>query len=727
MMQTAATVLGVCALLVAGAVVPGQAAAGEGACVNDVDVYRARWWGAPGSKHGRPIYQVARIDNGCLALRHAIVEGRPLDCYRMPYWSIRSFVSVVNGPAELPCRGHARWALGGKAAAAGFVVREGFDLASTANADVLRITNRGAKAPLRLEQWHVVAKGDPAVQVLVRATNTSGQPMRDVQFQVIYDHDFNWSRLATSDGGAYKPLKAPTEGTASAFLAFSAGMRRGYELIAGDDCRLWCKLDVKLNAWRVALSRSVKEMAPGASATFRYAVRTLGRAPRRPHSPRLLATEALLALQFRTVTPAAFRTAPIKHDGRVMLPQVIASLARPKVRGLNLRAGVRQVFKDLDTLKDWGCTLVITHLGKREHTAKVIEAGHTLGMEMFLSGRGSFLKGAPSFDVLYATPLPPAQQADSHGQDEDHYYWYATKPTRDFAADFGKPMAQATQDEMVRYWSRCFVDKWKGVLADVRKHAPRGGIWFYDPSPCVAHVDPLDHYDTFFREIATLGDALTVFPFYYGIEYSQAEYMMRRWKDAGVHRAVFLPMRGFMSKPSQFVRAITAARRGQADGACGFSFAVGDEKPSDAWQWKAVMLASWANFPTPELGAWCFIEEPAELVEALAACDVTVVSHSTDVGAFAARLDELLPGEAKAAATAPEPLPPGRLCIVVGGPPALPKGAWPYDPRKAGPGKGVVQMRGRTVSLCGADAAGVANAMKLLARFAELARAERGQ
>ena len=94
------------------------------------------------------------------------------------------------------------------------------------------------------------------------------------------------------------------------------------------------------------------------------------------------------------------------------------------------------------------------------------------------------------------------------------------------------------------------------MLEDVRKHAPSGGVWFYAPSPGMANVDPLDYYDIFFREIAGLGEPLTVFPFYYGIDYTQAEYMMRRWKDAGVHRAVFLPMRGFMSKPSQFVRAI---------------------------------------------------------------------------------------------------------------------------------------------------------------------------
>src|SRR3972149_5463785 len=85
-------------------------------------------------------------------------------------------------------------------------------------------------------------------------------------------------------------------------------------------------------------------------------------------------------------------------------------------------------------------------------------------------------------------------------------------------------------------------------------------------APGIAHIDPLDYYDVFFRKIAELGKPLTVFPFYYGVEYNQPEYMVRRWKDAGVHRVVFLPMRGFLTRPSQFIRAITAARRGQADG-----------------------------------------------------------------------------------------------------------------------------------------------------------------
>jgi hypothetical protein len=693
---------------------------------NTVELYLARWWGAPGSKRDRPIYHVARIDNGRLELRHAIVPGRPLACYRLPYWPIRSFVSIVSGQAELPCRIRGRGALGGKTIAAPFVVTEGFDLASVPNGDVLRVTNRGSGKPLRLEQWHVVRNGDPVVQVLLRATNTAKQPMRGVEMQATYEQDFNWSAFGASDGGAYTALEAPAAHTANAFYAFSAGMGRGYEVIAGEGCRLFVKLVPERNTWYAVLASSAEELAPGAAVTIRYAVRVLERPPARPSPLDLLSTADLLALPVRTERPTTYKTAPVKREGRVMLPQVIARLDRPKTRGLNLRASGEQAVKDLKTLKAWGCNLVITHLGKGDPTARRIEAGHKLGMEMFLAGRGSYRKGPPSFKALYDTPRPPAQQPDSHGQDEDHYYWYAIEPSRDFAADFDKPMGQATQAERVLYWSRCFADKWRRVLANVRPHAPRGGIWFYTPTPSVAHVDPLDHYDVLFRELAALGEPLTVFPFYYGIAYDQAEYMVRRWKDAGAQRVVFLPMRGFMARPSQFIRAITAGRRGRADGACGFNFPVGGEEPGNAWQWKAVMLGAWANFPTAELDAWCFIEEPAELVEALAESDVrVVVSGETDADEFVARLDERLPGKAAAAAAAPEPIPDGSLCVIVGGPESQPEGPWPYDPRRAGPGKGVLQMRGRMVSLCGTDAEGVAKAVTWFLRLADLARPER--
>jgi hypothetical protein len=343
-----------------------------------------------------------------------------------------------------------------------------------------------------------------------------------------------------------------------------------------------------------------------------------------------------------------------------------------------------------------------------------------------LQGQGRFSDGPPTFDAYYTRPRPVEQHADSHGQDEDHTYWYAISPARDFEADFGKPMALATQEEKVLYWSRCFTDKWRGVLETVRKAAPEGDIWFYDPSPWPFHLEPLDYYDIFFREIAALGENLTVLPFYYGVDFDNCEYMVRRWKDAGVGRVVFLPMRGFMDRPSQFLRAIASARRGGADGTCGFAFPVGDEEPEQTWQWKSVMLAAEANFPTPELDAYCFIEEPAELLQMIARSDVAVVSDEAEVEGFTARLGEVLPGEVELSqGTAPRP-DDQRVRLLIGGPSILGKADWPYDPRRGalGSGKGVVQMRGRTVSVVGADAEGIRAAMDLFLRFAELAAAE---
>ena len=278
-------------------------------------------------------------------------------------------------------------------------------------------------------------------------------------------------------------------------------------------------------------------------------------------------------------------------------------------------------------------------------------------------------------------------------------------------------MAQATHGEKVQYWARCYVDKWRAMQDAVRPHAPNAGVWFYAPFPSVAHVDPLDDYDPFLRILAGLGAKLTVFPFYYGIEYNQAEYMVRRWKDAGAERVVFLPMRDFMTKPSQFMRAVTAARRGQADGTCGFNFAVGSAPPEKQWQWKAVMMAALANFPTPELGAFCLIEEPAVLLEALAESDVSVASNSTDAAAFVARLRDRLPGEVRAGDA------PAALTIRID--PAAGRADLPEALRAEG--KGWLELNGATVRVSGTDATGVNHALELLLRFAELAQAERGR
>jgi len=244
--------------------------------------------------------------------------------------------------------------------------------------------------------------------------------------------------------------------------------------------------------------------------------------------------------------------------------------------------------------------------------------------------------------------------------------------------------------------------------------------------PGVSNVDPLDYYDIFFREIAALGPKLTVFPFYYGAEYAHVEYMVRRWKDAGVARVVFLPMRDFLRQPSQYMRAISAARRGASDGACGFNFGVTSASDEDQWQWRSVLLAAQANFPTPELEAYSLMEEPAELVESLARMPVdVVVEKGGDRSELLSLLKKRLPHEVKAFAPGDRSEGRDRLSIE----------AVPWDPHREpslewidrygkGEAKGALQMRQGKILVMGSDPEGLSNAWDLLLRFAEISKAE---
>jgi len=699
---------------------------------NAVDAYRVRWWGTEGSQYDRPIHHVMRIDNGRFELRHGIVPGRPLADYRLPYWPIRSFVSVVDGDMELPHVPRIRYAREGKLRTQSLVVHEGFDLATTGDADVLRITNRGNRASVVQEHLFIVRKDDAAVEVVVRTTNRDEGQLRDVAQEVSYRQDFNWSRFgAAGASGDYEAVTAPREDRAAAFFAFSSGMARGYEFIAGDGCELTYRLDAELNGWQVLVTARQAELKPGESLESRHALRVLDGVPGRVAALRGRPKNDSRDLRFSTLDDLPWKQAPVDPRRRVTLSEVIAGMNRAKVRGLNLRTSPARALDDLETMKQWGANLVILPLGNVKGLGERVRRAHELGIEALVQGSGAYHKGPPDFGPLWQQDLSPEQTPDSYGQDEDHYYWHAPLPPRDFEADFGHPMAEATQEEKVLYGSRCFRDKWASVLRGVREHAPEGNIWFYTPAPGIARVEPFDGYDVFIRTVAELGEPLTVFPFYYGIEYNQAEYMVRRWKDGGVSRVVFLPMRGFLARPSQFLRVVTAARRGGADGACGFSFAVGEEQPENAWQWKSVMLAAWANFPTTELDAVAFIDEPAELVEALASLPVAVTNEaSTDLGAaeFVARLNALVPRGARLAEAAPGIDRPDRLLVRIGGPEVVSAGDWPFRFENDHPAcsQGVIQMSGRVVSLCGRDAATIAGAMALFARFAELARAEAG-
>lgn len=693
---------------------------------NAVEAYMVRFWGTERSQHMKPTFRVLTVDNGELEVRHCIRPGRWGD-YVLPYWPITGFLSIIDRPAEIALLGRADYTAAGEARHTDFAVHEGFELASVRDADVLRVTNRGGESPLLMEYIYVIPAGRREVQVLAQVTNTGDEPLGDVTLTAIYRQSFNRSDFRVAGAGPYRAIAAPRSGQARCFAAYSEGMRRGFEFLAGEGCALSYDLSVEMNRWEVRLAGGARDLAAGASMHFGYVVRARGESPAEPAQGVLIPDEELLGLSFRSVRPAAFKTSPIATRGRVMLPEVVRGVDRHKTRGLNLRAGFPQAFEDLQTLKQWGCNLVIRGIGDAENTRQLVARGHELGMEMFLQGSGRYTDGPPHFDAYYAEPLPPVQHGDSHGQDEDHTYWYAIRPTRDFQADFGKPMALATQEEKVLYWSRCFLDKWRGVLHDVRRWAPEGDIWFYMPSPWPAHLDPLDYYDVFFRQVAALGDRLTVFPFYYGVDFDNCEYMVRRWKDAGAARVVFLPMRGFMERPGQFLRAITAARRGGADGTCGFSFAVGAEEPGREWQWKSVMLGAWANFPTPDLDAYCLIEEPAELLEALAAAEQVAVVGEEAAADLEWRLAELLPGEVTASDTAPQAPAEGQMSVLVGTD-ALTEGVrrlLDEAAEAARAGKGVLWMEGSTVGVWGAEPQALQSAMRLLERFAELAKAER--
>jgi hypothetical protein len=718
----------VCALLIGGAAAHSETLSSS---MNSVETYKTPWWGAEGAEMTRPDFEVIHIDNGALEARYVNVAGRKLGEITMPCWHVSSFLAILNKPAELDHQGFATFTLDSDQVKIPFIPQAGAAFASMRKTDVVRLRNRITDSeegraddidnPLLMELFLVIARNSDSIQILARYTNTGDKALQDVAPTAIYEQQFNWSDFGAAKAKRYQPIEAPKADVTRAFYAYSSGMERGYEIIADKNTAISYELSEEMNKWSATVTCDAFDLAPNESQTFGYTLRVLDHAPKRPGKQKTTSAKKLLALSYSDVQPSELKPSPINTKGRVMLPQVMANIESPKIRGLNVRGGFGQTLDDLDTLKDWGGNLIVIGLGDPEQTKQAIEKGRALGMEMLLKGHGSYKQGSPSFAPLYAQPVPEAQRPDGHGQDEDHYYWHSIKPIRDFEADFGKPMAQATQEEKVTYWGRCFHDKWKNVMNDLKPHAPESGIWFYTPAPGVANVDALDYYDIFLREITKLGEQFSVFPFYYGIEYNQAEYMVRRWKDAGAHRVAFLPMTHFLTKPSQFFRNITAARRGQADGTCGFSFPVGEASPEKQWEWKSVMLASWANFPTPGLNAYCFIEEPAELIEALAVSDVTITTNGEAREAFAKRFDDLIPGQVTKGQNAK-----AQLTIEILNSGDLQNEEWlkqlPASCRESG--KGFVWMKDVHVRLSGIDDQGIANAQKLLLRFAELAKAE---
>ena len=727
---------------------------------NAIETYRVSWWYMPISfglsgNWARPMYGVINIDNGELALRHALIEGRPLGDYRLPYWPITSFVSIYSNSAELAHQSSVSFSVNGKKETFPFRcgdpkyrgsddkisirmkrINEGFELARIKESDVLKVTNKGSKSPILMEHHFVVTKGSHDIPVFIKATNNSNQIIKDLVVEVSYAQDFNWSSFGSDNSQNYQQIKAPACGVTNSFFAFSSGMDRGYEFHQIEGAELSYKLNQEFNAWEVRIKNLSTTLEPGESIVFNYNIRIIKKPIQQTSKMNIISREELDILKFAYIKPVEIKSAPVNPDQRVTIQDMIRNLKIPKVRGLHCIAGSRAL-DDLEKLKDWGGNLAIAgpHAGGNvDETRKIIKRGHELGIEMLVTGDGYYTTGLPpKFDHLFSTKLKPMEYPDSYGQDEDHSYWYPVKPTLEFETEFGKPMSAATLEEKVCYWSRCFVDKWRKTLSDVRTKDPEGNIWFYMPTPNLANIDPLDYHDLFLREVSNLGDDLTVFPFYYGDDYNQIEYMMRRWKNAGAHRVVFLPGAPTFARPSQFIRAVTAARRGGADGACGFAFSLsvydqfGFVSFDHEWRWKSVMLASHANFPTPELNAYSLLEDPAELVEALAVSDVTVFSGESDTGEFCQKLEMLIPGQVQLMDSFPEKPPPsGQLFVIIGDNTNYNHKKWLNDLQiqDAGTNKGIIQMTDNIVRVNGSDLIGLQNAEKLFLRFAEMAKIE---
>lgn len=727
---------------------------------NVIETYRVAWWNQPISfglsgKWSRPMYGVIDINNGELALRHAILEGRPLVDYRLPYFPIRSFVSIYSNPAELAHQSSVSFSVNGIKDTIPFYcgdpkyhgrdnqlsirmkrIKEGFELAQIKESDVLKVTNKGSGSPVLMEHHFAITNGRRDIPVFIKATNQSNKTIEDVVVKVTYAQDFNWSSFGSGNSKNYQQIKAPARGVANSFFAFSSGMECGFEFHQIEGSELSYQLEQELNAWKVVIKNPSASLEPGESIVFNYNLRMIDKPIQKTGKMNMVSAKEIELLEFTFVRPVEIKSAPVNPDQRVTIQDVYRNLNRPKVRGLHKIAG-SHALDDLEKLKDWGGNLVITgphEADEVDEARQIFKRGNELGLEMLVTGSGYYATGLPpKFDHLFSAELDPLEYPDSYGQDEDHSYWHPVKPTLDFETEFGKPMSSATLDEKVCYWSRCFVDKWHKTLATVRAEDPEGNIWFYMPTPNLANIDPMDYQDLFIKEVVTLGDVLTIFPFYYGNDYNQIEYMVRRWKNAGASRVVFLPGAPSYSRPSQFIRAITAARRGAADGACGFAFSIsvfdqmGFQSFDHEWRWKSVMLASYANFPTPELNAYSLLEEPAELVEALAVSDLIVFSGESDSEELYQELETLVPGQVQLIRGFPEKPPQSdQLFVIVGDDFNSNHNKLLSDLGILEPGskKGIVQMKDNVIKINGSDKTGLENAKKLFLRFAEMAKVE---
>jgi len=220
---------------------------------NTIETYQVSWWNMPISfglsgNWARPGYGVINIDNGELVLRHALLEGRPLGDYRLPYWPKRSFVSIYSNSAELAHQSSVSLSVNGKKETFPFRcgdpnyrgtdaklsirmkrIDEGFELARFEKSDVLKVTNKGSESPILMEHHFVVTKDSRDIPVFIKATNQSNQIIQDLVVEVSYTQDFNWSSFGSSNSENYQQIKAPAKGITNSFYAYSSGMERGYE------------------------------------------------------------------------------------------------------------------------------------------------------------------------------------------------------------------------------------------------------------------------------------------------------------------------------------------------------------------------------------------------------------------------------------------------------------------------------------------------------------------
>ena len=111
------------------------------------ETHMVRWWGTEGSQQGRPIYRIARTDNGLLILHYSIVPGRVLTEYTMPYWPIRSCFALVSGPAEVAHHVFMHYTVDGQQKRLEFNPRSGIERAEHDGFFFLKIRNRSIASP----------------------------------------------------------------------------------------------------------------------------------------------------------------------------------------------------------------------------------------------------------------------------------------------------------------------------------------------------------------------------------------------------------------------------------------------------------------------------------------------------------------------------------------------------------------------------------------------------